>query len=211
VRDTGPGIAPDVLQRIFEPYFTTKHNSGGTGLGLSVVQGLVTGYGGTVTAWSELGRGSTFDVWLAQTELPSETPSVESDIVHRGAERILLVDDEESLRDVGKRLLTAMGYDVRVAADAQEALDILRAEPTAFDLVATDQTMPKGTGLGLAAKLRDLYPSLKILLMSGFSDAIQGRTATQLGVDALLTKPFTVQELGKAVREAFGRKSPQAL
>jgi CheY-like chemotaxis protein len=210
VRDNGPGIAPEASKHIFEPYFTTKRDLGGTGLGLSVVHGLASGYGGTVTVQSAMGQGSTFEVWLPVAEAPQPVDPVEGASTPRGHERILVVDDEETVRTVGSRMLTALGYNVRTATNAQEVLDLLGQDPTAFDLVLTDQTMPKMTGLALAERLRKLRPSVKIVLMSGFSEAIQGRSASQLGVDALLAKPFTAVDIATAIRAACDAKPPVA-
>ena len=158
--------------------------------------------GGTVTVQSAMGPGSTFEVWLPVAEAPGQPPFVERKSTPHGRERILVVDNEETVRTVGSRILTALGYSVRTAANAQEVLDLLGHDPKAIDLVLTDQTMPKMTGLALAEQLRKLPPSVKIVLMSGFSEAIQGRTASQLGVDAVLSKPFTATDIATAIRSA---------
>jgi PAS domain S-box-containing protein len=210
VGDSGPGIPPEALSHIFEPYFTTRRTGGGTGLGLSVVHGIVTGYGGAVTVHSEVGRGTTFDVWLPTVQTPSPVRRTDSGDVRPGQERLLIVDDEEGVRTVACRMLASLGYRVRAAASPEEALELFRAEPSAFDLVLTDQTMPTMTGLVLIDRLRELSPSIKVVLMSGFSPAIQGRNAREMGVDAVLGKPFGRGELAAAIGAALGEQSATA-
>ncbi len=204
VADSGPGIPPESLSHIFEPYFTTRRSAGGTGLGLSVVHGIVTGYGGAVTVHSEVGHGSTFDVWLPIAQAPARTRQAEDGGPRPGRERILVVDDEEDLRDVSCRMLASLGYAARAAISPEEAIELLRADPSAFDLVLTDQTMPTMTGLVLIDRLRELSPSIKVVLMSGFSPTIEGRNAGEMGIDAVLSKPFTRGELAAAVSAALG-------
>jgi PAS domain S-box-containing protein len=203
VGDSGPGISPENLSRIFEPYFTTRGSAGGTGLGLSVVHGIVTGYGGAVTVHSELGHGATFDVWLPSAKKPAPTRRPDDGTTGPGRERLLVVDDEEALRAVSCRMLAALEYSVRAANSPEEAIELFRDDPKAFDLVLTDQTMPTMTGLVLVERLRELSPSVKVVLMSGFSPTIEGRNAREMGVDAVLSKPFTRGELATAVRAAL--------
>ena len=128
-----------------------------------------------------------------------------------GTRTLLIVDDEEDVRNVGCRILTGLGYSVRAAAGPEEALDLFRLDRNAFDLVVTDQTMPKMTGLVLVARLRETSPSVKVVLMSGFSQAIQGRGASEIGVDAILAKPFTSRELAAAVSAALGGQAGSPL
>jgi PAS domain S-box-containing protein len=207
VGDSGSGMPPEALSRIFEPYFTTRGSAGGTGLGLAVVHGIVTSYGGAVTVHSELGRGTTFDVWLPVAQAPDPARRTHNHSTGAGDERILVVDDEEGVRTIACRILTGLGYSVRAAPSPEEALDLFLTDPSAFDLVVTDQTMPKMTGLALIERLRETSPSVKVVLMSGVSPILQGRSASEMGIDAFVAKPFTRRELAAAVRAALGRQS----
>jgi PAS domain S-box-containing protein len=207
VGDSGPGIAPEALSRIFEPYFTTRGSAGGTGLGLSVVHGIVMSYGGVVTVQSQLGHGTTFDVWLPVAQTPTPAERTDNGNNRPGHERILIVDDEEDLRIVGCRLLTGLGFSVRAADSPEEAIELFRKDPGAFDLVLTDQTMPNMTGLVLIGRLRQVSPSVKVVLMSGFSPDLLGRSASELGIGAILSKPFTQRELAAAVHAALGGRA----
>lgn len=141
VRDTGAGINSQALEHIFEPFYTTKCSLGGTGLGLSVVHGLVNGYGGAVGVDSVLGQGTTFDVWLPRVSDIVAADATAPNSAPRGSERVIIVDDELDVRRVASRTLEGLGYSVRVASDPIEALEILTADPVAFDLVLTDQTI----------------------------------------------------------------------
>jgi PAS domain S-box-containing protein len=202
--DTGPGMSPEVSSHVFEPYFTTRRSAGGSGLGLSVVHGIVTSYGGTVTVKSELGHGATFDVWLPIAQPPASAARNDDGNTRSGHERILVVDDEQAVRTVSCRMLTGLGYGVRAAAGPEEALGLYRQDPGAFDLVLTDQTMPKMTGLALIERLREISPSVRVVLMTGFSPTLLERSTGEMGIDAILSKPFTRRELAAAVHAALG-------
>ncbi len=203
VRDSGPGIPPEVLGRVFEPYFTTRGLQGGTGLGLSVVHGIVTSYGGLVTVRSELGQGTTFDVWLPATQSRATAEPSDSGPSPSGDERILIVDDEDAMRNVCSRLLKGLGYSVQTAASPEEALELFRRDPSAFDLILTDQTMPNMTGLVLIGGLRGISANVKIVLMSGYSPSLVGRSAGEMGINAILNKPFTRYELAAKIHAAL--------
>ncbi len=202
VRDTGCGIPAGVLERIFEPFFTTKPVGEGTGLGLSAVHGIVRGHGGVVTVESEPGAGSTFHVYLplsagqATADRTEEPPP-------RGTERVLFVDDEEAIADLGRQSLESLGYRVTATTSSLEALELFRRDPHAFDVVVTDQTMPELTGANLARELLTLRPDLPIVLCTGFSRAVNSDSARQLGVRRFLPKPASIGDLGRAVRQAL--------
>ena len=174
---------------------------------ISSIRTSPSSYGGAVTVHSELGRGTTFDVWLPVAQAPDPARRTDSNSTGSGDKRILIVDDEEGVRTVAFRMLTGLGYSVRAAASPEEALDLFRTDPSAFDLVVTDQTMPKMTGLALIERLRETSPSVKVVLMSGVSPVLQGRSAGEMGIDAFVAKPFTRRELATAVRAALGGQS----
>jgi len=199
VGDTGMGIEPGHIDRIFDPFFTTKPAGKGMGLGLSVVRGIVIGHGGTVTVRSAPGEGSTFSVYLPEVPEPVLTGSQTDEPPSRGAGRILLVDDEEMhLRSV-KTGLEKFGYDVAATTDPDAALESLRRSPAAFDLLFTDQTMPRRTGVSLAQEALGIRPDLPIILCTGLSDAVDPGTVRGTGVRLILRKPLNLAEMARAV------------
>jgi signal transduction histidine kinase/DNA-binding response OmpR family regulator len=203
VHDTGEGMPKDVMDRIFDPFFTTKGRGEGTGLGLSIALGIVESHGGAITVESEPGTGSTFSVFI-----PGFTESEAEDIrdkakVLRGTERILIVDDEESLVEMGAGILARAGYHVVTKTSSKEALDCFAEDPEGFDLVITDQTMPGMTGIQLVKKLLTLRRDLPIILVSGFTPDINADFARAEGVRAFVTKPLTRHELCSAVRNVL--------
>ena len=208
VRDTGVGIAPEVLARIFDPFFTTKKVGEGTGLGLSASLGIITAHGGALTVESEPGRGSSFTVHLPALVETTAQSGNGSPAIQGGTGRVLFVDDEEVLVRLGEQMLTKLGYDVVATISAPEAIETLRREPTSFDLVITDQTMPDMTGEALAAELRRLNPSLPIILCTGFSPAMNEESARRLGIPAFLMKPIDLAELDRAIRRVL-KPAPQ--
>ncbi len=203
VADNGAGIPSDLLGKIFEPYYTTKDSGQGTGIGLAVVHGIIKHHGGVVTATSQIDEGSTFRVYLPivkgkvapRVRIRSEKPT--------GSERILLVDDEKALQDIGEQMLQHLGYSVVTAADSREALDLFRQSPEAFDLVITDMTMPHMTGEELARQLLTIRPDLPIILCTGFSEKITPENARRLGIRDYLLKPLTIDQLAAKVRCAL--------
>ena len=200
VGDTGCGMDAATLRRIFEPFFTTKPTGQGTGLGLSVVHGIMESHDGVVTVYSQPGLGTVFNLYFP-ADASAEVPvSPEAEQVPRGrGERILLVDDEASLVQLGRNTLSALGYEVEATTQPLEALEIVRAAPHRFALVITDQTMPKLTGLELADQLRQIRPGLPMILMTGFSLAITAERVRAAGVSQLLLKPASLQSLGNAI------------
>jgi PAS domain S-box-containing protein len=204
VADSGCGMTPEIMERIFEPFFTTRKHGEGSGLGLAVVQGIVKSYDGTVTVSSEPGRGSVFDVYIPRLEGEAlATGSAEPLQPARGRERILLIEDEAAQRTSLTRGLERLGYKVTARADGRTALAAFRKKPSAFDLVITDQIMPKMSGLELAKALVKLRPDIPIILCTGFSEKVDGGTVGQKGIHELVMKPFTIQEITRAIRAAL--------
>lgn len=204
VRDTGQGMDPEIVERIFEPFFTTKGPGEGTGMGLSVVYGIVKDHYGAITVDSQLGKGTIFQVYLPLTTKPAERdPLAPATSLPTGHERILFVDDEATLVNLGHRMLARLGYRVTSKSSSLEALEAFRAEPGRFDLVITDQTMPHLTGLELAHKLWDIKPELPIILCTGFSQQITAEMALEMGIKRFLTKPLVVREVAETVRSVL--------
>jgi signal transduction histidine kinase/ActR/RegA family two-component response regulator len=207
VKDTGVGMSPDVMKRVFEPFFTTREVGKGTGMGLSVVYGIVKDLEGTVTVESEPGEGSTFRVLLpkAKTEHEEEQPHTAQ--IPGGKEHILFVDDEELLAEWGEAALQRLGYQVTVATNSAEALKAFSANPYLFDLVITDHAMPHMAGSQLSSELLKIRPDIPIILCTGHSEIMSREKAKDLGIRNFLMKPLSKQELAEAVRWVLDEKS----
>jgi len=207
VSDGGVGIAPDIKERIFDPFFTTKEPSEGTGLGLSVVHGIVKSCHGAITVESKVGKGTEFHVYLPLLKETGETREVEA-VAHitGGKERILFVDDEEMLVQLGKEMLTGMGYEVVERAGSLEALELFQSRPDRFDLVITDMTMPSMTGIELAQEIMRIRPDMPIILCTGFSEAITPEKAKALGLREFIMKPIIKNEIAEAIRRVLNQK-----
>ena len=211
VSDTGHGIDPGVMDRIFDPYFTTKGTGEGTGLGLSTVQGIVRTYGGAITAHSEPGKGTTFEVFFPgmDTHMPARTENIEA--LPAGAERIMLVEDETILAELGKEVLESLGYQVVSKTNSLEALETFRADTHGFDLVITDMTMPDLRGDELAREITALRPGMPIVLCTGCSEHIDETQARQMGIRELVMKPYMVAHLAKTIRKALQTETNRSL
>jgi len=203
VSDTGHGMPSGVLERVFDPFFTTKETGEGTGMGLSVVHGIVGNYGGVITAYSEPGRGSTFKVYLPIIETHKEPEIRTEEPIPTGSERILLIDDELPLVDIGKQILESLGYDVETRTSSIEALELFKAQPDRFDLVVTDMTMPNMTGEDLALELMRIKPNIPIIICTGFSATIDDRKARAMGIRAFVWKPIVKREIAATIRKVL--------
>jgi len=203
VSDSGYGIEPDTLKRIFEPYFTTKPKGEGTGLGLSVVHGIVTGHGGHITVYSEPGRGTTFHVYLPMAEAEPIMEGAISQAIPFGDESILLVDDEETIVEIIQKMLEELGYQVTAFTSPMAALAKFREQADAFDLVITDMTMPKMTGYQLAQELLESRKETPIIMCTGFSELINEETAKAIGIREYIMKPVAITELANTIRRAL--------
>ncbi|MCX5874850.1 MAG: PAS domain S-box protein [Deltaproteobacteria bacterium] len=207
VEDSGEGIDPESLKRIFEPYFTTKEKGKGTGLGLAVVHGIVKNYGGEINVYSEPGKGTRFNIYLpvVSKETPQEKESLEKPL-QTGTEKLLLVDDEAQITQLGQIFLETLGYQVTSCNDPAEALSLFSNEPNRFDLVITDMTMPKMTGALLSQKLLTVRKDLPIIMCTGFSETMDEETAKQFGIRAFLMKPVSSHDLAAAIRAVLDTK-----
>ena len=214
VSDTGHGIERAKLERIFDPYFTTKGKGEGTGLGLAVVHGIVKSHSGHISVYSEPGEGTTFNVYIPRLEpdivsgqgreAGKTVSSVET--LPGGEERILVVDDEEQIVDAISQMLERLGYRVSSHTDSLEALRVFTKEKDRIDLVVTDMTMPSMTGRELAQKILAQRPDLPIILCTGFSETIESEKSKVAGIRGFLMKPIIRADLARAVREALDGK-----
>ncbi|MBU1984098.1 PAS domain S-box protein [bacterium] len=203
IRDSGKGMDSRTLERIFEPFFTTKAPGEGTGLGLSMVHGIITGHGGEIAAESTPYKGSTFRVYLPIAKATSPRPPATASQTSQGSERILLVDDDPEIARAAERALQQSGYRVTTFTSSPEALDAFRAQPAEFDLVITDQTMPHLTGDRLVKELLAIRPDLPIVLTTGYSETVTVDNYRKLGVREFAMKPLISSELNSAVRRAL--------
>jgi CheY-like chemotaxis protein len=204
VEDNGVGMDATVLERIFEPYYTTKEPGKGTGLGLSVIHGIVKNHGGFITVESRPGQGSSFHVYLPTIDEMEQDIEVENRVAETGSgERILLVDDEEPIVAMEKQMLEKLGYQVTACASSSEAWTVFSARPDQFDLMITDMTMPHMAGDWLSEKILDIRPNLPVILCTGYSDMIDENKATALGIRKFVMKPVEKNELARAIRSAL--------
>ncbi len=205
ISDNGCGIPPEILPRIFDPYFTTKEVDVGTGMGLAMVHGIVKDHGGSIMAYSEPGVGTSFQVFFPAARTGEELKPSPPEDVPGGSERILFVDDEHSLADVGEELLGDLGYKVESKTDAPDALAEFTAAPDKYDLIITDLTMPEMTGETLAREIQKIRPGIPIIICTGFSKSETPDLPPDTGVVAILRKPLSVRELAITIRDALNK------
>jgi CheY-like chemotaxis protein len=207
VSDTGAGIDKEIMDRIFDPFFTTKKPGEGTGLGLSVVYGIVKSYGGTITVESEVGKGTEFNVYLPLlTEVEVKQQAKVEAPIPGGKERILFVDDEAALVKLATSMLSRLGYEVIGRTSSLEALELFRTGYDSFDLVITDMTMPNVTGSELAKQLIHIRPDMPVILCTGFSEAMTPEKARDIGARELIMKPIVQRQMAEAIRRVLDYK-----
>jgi PAS domain S-box-containing protein len=205
VEDTGAGIDEYLMDRIFEPYFSTKGKDKGTGLGLAMAHGIVKSYGGNIRVYSEPGKGTAFHVYLPVIQTQAETKETQVlTPVEGGKERILLVDDEEQIVRMSQQMLERLGYHVTARTSSIETLEAFRAAPNKFDLVITDMTMPNMTGVQLTQKLIEIRSDIPVIICTGFSEKISEHKASIMGICGYVMKPVVRSELAKKIREVLG-------
>ena len=203
VSDTGTGIPPAIIDKIFEPYFTTKKVEDGTGMGLAMIHGIVENYGGKIMVESTLGKETIFTLYLPITQKDEGYQPHEVKKLPSGTERILIVDDEAPILKIESRILERFGYTVTASISSVEALELFRSHPNNFDLVITDMTMPKMTGEKLAAELIKIRPDIPVILCTGYSQKPSDKNSGAKGIRKVISKPIAMDDLLKSVRKVF--------
>lgn len=208
VSDTGQGMTSEVKARIFDPYFTTKEVGRGTGLGLSVVHGIVKSHGGVITCRSTYGQGSIFDIYFPEIDTKDESSNahLERGPLPIGTESILFVDDEPVLIELAKTMMENLGYKVHTRTSSIEALELFRNNPGKFDLVITDMTMSAMTGDKLAQRMMEIRQDIPIILCTGYSEYITEERAKRMGLREFVMKPLVVKELSKTIRKVLDER-----
>lgn len=204
VRDTGNGMPQEIRNRIFDPYFTTKETRKGTGMGLAIVHGIVKSYGGVIRVESEPGKGTTFQIFFPVVEKDVEAEPESQEQIPTGKERVLFIDDEPLLADMGKAMLERLGYTVTVRKSSLEALEAFRAQPDKFDIVITDQTMPEMTGAHMAKEILLIRSDIPIILCTGYSTSISEKKAKEIGIKEFALKPLIKKDIAILIRKVLG-------
>jgi signal transduction histidine kinase/ActR/RegA family two-component response regulator len=201
--DSGHGIPSDLQTRIFDPFFTTKSVGEGSGMGLAVTHGIVVDHGGAIEVQSQPGRETTFVLYFPRTAESLQAPVARNSLAPHGRGTVLFIDDEPSIVEIGKAMLTELGYDVWSYTDSREALEVFRQHAHAINVVISDQTMPELTGEGLAKQMLAIRPSIPIILCTGFSHTINEEKALSMGIRVFLRKPYRIQDIAEAIQAAF--------
>ena len=210
VNDTGTGMASDVKKRIFDPYFTTKEKGQGSGMGLAVVHGIVKAHDGFVHVISEPGEGSTFRIFFPVSDQQGGLEHDACEALDEGSERILLVDDEPDLVSLGSAMLQRLGYKVSAFSESREALAHFKDDPSAFDLVISDLTMPHISGVAFVQEIRGERGDLPVIVCTGYSESLSAEEVSAAGIDFLLMKPLEIRELAASIRNALALRSDGA-
>ncbi len=207
ISDTGHGIDPGILPRIFDPYFTTKRKGEGVGIGLDMVHRIIKSYRGDITVYSEPGKGTTFHIFLpgVRQEEKRHHKNVEESKTGAG-ERILFVDDDPGVAAMGERLLEKIGYSVEISTQSPEALEAFYNAPHRFDLVISDYIMPDMTGLQLARKIKEIRADIPIIICTGFNESVNKSNFKSLGIDGFFLKPIVITQLAQLVRKLLDEK-----
>lgn len=207
VCDTGTGIAPTALERIFDPFYTTKELGKGTGMGLAVVHGIVKSHGGFITVDSQVSRGTSFDVFLpivkSRQDKKQKAPRLP---IPRGSERVLYIDDEPFQIEIGKEALERLGYTVITHTNSVKALELFRESPSSFDLVITDMTMPELTGDLLAVEMMAIRPDIPIIICTGYSERLSEESAEEMGIRGFILKPILIRDMAVTIRRIMDRE-----
>lgn len=207
ISDTGHGMDLKTKERIFEPFFTRKEVGSGTGLGLSVVHGIVNSYGGTITVESSPGKGTTFSIYLPKYGPDFLSPEKQNKKPVKGNEHILFVDDEPEITFMGKKMLEKLGYRVTIKSDSISALDELKNDPTKFSMIVTDQNMPRIKGTELAAMVKEINPDLKVIIITGYAENLSDEEISRTGISEVILKPMILDEFSKVIRSVLDRNN----
>ncbi len=203
VIDDGKGISPEIMDKIFEPYFSTKRGGDGTGLGLAVVHGIVTQCNGQITVKSSKDTGTEFTVYFPEYIKEKENTDVTINGTAGQGQKIIFIDDEDALVELGESMLEKLGYNSVAMKSGLEALKIIQKAPFEFDIVITDMTMPDIQGSQLARKIKKIRPDLPVILSTGFSNITDSENASPTGIDAVIAKPFTMNSLARAINKVL--------
>lgn len=207
ISDTGHGIDPGILHRIFDPYFTTKRKGEGVGIGLDMVHRIIKSYRGDITVYSEPGKGTTFHIFLPGVRQEEKNHKTTVELSKNGAgERVLFVDDDPALVAMGERMLEKLGYKVEVSTQSPEAFEAFYKDPDQFDIVISDYIMPDMTGLQLAKKIKEIRADIPIIMCTGFSESINKTNFKALGIDGFFLKPIVIMQLARLVRKLLDEK-----
>jgi CheY-like chemotaxis protein len=193
-------------ERIFEPFFTRKEVGSGTGLGLSVVHGIINNYGGAITVDSTPGEGTTFTIFLPKYGLSTITSDKMNKKLVRGDEHIMFVDDEPEITYMGKKMLENLGYRVTIKSESPAALEEFLKNPRGYDLVVTDQNMPQMKGTEMVSKMKDVMPDLKIVIITGYADNLSEKEIARYGISEVILKPMVLDDFSKIIRKVLDQK-----
>jgi PAS domain S-box-containing protein len=207
IADTGTGIKPELLEKIFEPYFTTKETGKGTGMGLAIIHGIVKSYGGFLTCESLIGEGTVFCINLPSSDERNSPDANMAESISAGGERILLIDDEQMLAELGQTMLERLGYTVTVRMGSLDALATFESQPDAFDLVITDQTMPGMTGVDMARRMLQIRPDMPIILCTGHSSIHLEEKVASSGIKGFGLKPLSMKGIAALIRKVLDEKT----
>lgn len=208
IGDTGPGIPGELIDKIFDPYFTTKPLGKGSGMGLSIVHGIVQSYGGFINVKSKEGAGAWFHIHLpALARVNKDNEKYEEEGITGGCERILLVDDEEIVADMARSMLEYLGYEVTVFTNSLESLNVFSDDPSRFDMVITDQTMPVMTGVDIAERMLNIRPDIPIIICTGYSSSVSEEKVLAMGVKGFAMKPLAIKDISRLIRKIFDDES----
>jgi CheY-like chemotaxis protein len=203
VSDTGHGMDKRTVKRIFEPFFTKKEVGSGSGLGLSVVHGIVTNYSGSIEVESEPGKGSVFRIYLPQYSEEYVPTNGHPQKMKKGSGSILFVDDEKEITYMGKRMLESLGYTVEIKSDSEEAFLEFKKSPDKYDLIVTDQAMPKMMGTELITKIKEIRPDLKSIIITGYQDSLPAHTKENLNISEIISKPLILSDFSELIRKVL--------
>jgi len=209
VSDTGHGISKEEIDRIFDPYFTTKEVGKGTGMGLAVVHGIVNGHNGKIVVESEIRKGTNFTIFFPVVKKDAVVEIETVDKIPVGNESILFVDDEKSIVEITRQMLERLGYHVESRMNPIEALELFKPKPDQFDLVITDMTMPQMSGVKLSEELKAVRSDIPIIISTGYSSLIDEEKSKKLGIDAYIMKPIVLKDIAKTIREVLDQAKNQ--